>query len=74
MGHGCHDCGCPNGCECKPEQEISVRGIVSQPGNALEIVCQDRDEWKKLALRAQAEALHWKREFFRVQSRGGYPW
>lgn len=17
MGHGCHDCGCPNGCECK---------------------------------------------------------
>lgn len=16
MGHGCHDCGCPNGCEC----------------------------------------------------------
>lgn len=19
MGHGCHDCGCPNGCECEPK-------------------------------------------------------
>jgi hypothetical protein len=19
MGHGCHDCGCPNGCECVPK-------------------------------------------------------
>lgn len=23
MGHGCHDCGSPNSCECKPEKSVT---------------------------------------------------
>lgn len=34
MGHGCHDCGVPNGCVCgQPSEESSVmERIETQPG------------------------------------------
>lgn len=25
MGHGCHDCGSPNSCECPPWEEMQAR-------------------------------------------------
>ncbi len=30
MGHGCHDCGCPNGCEC-PEVEAERARMWGRP-------------------------------------------
>jgi two-component system response regulator NreC len=24
MGHGCHDCGCPNGCECPKDESAKT--------------------------------------------------
>jgi hypothetical protein len=32
---------------------VYAGGIVSQPGSAMEIICQDRDEWKRRALAAE---------------------
>lgn len=30
MGHGCHDCGCPNGCVC--EEEVLSKQIENDSG------------------------------------------
>lgn len=27
MGHGCHDCGCPNGCECGVQEPVKVNPV-----------------------------------------------
>ncbi len=32
MGHGCHDCGCPNGCECKVEHSPFENAIKEAEG------------------------------------------
>ena len=34
MGHGCHDCGCPNGCECgqPTEEEVLSKQIENDSG------------------------------------------
>lgn len=40
-------------CQCKGCVGKTV-SVVSQPGNAIEILTQDRDEWKKRCLAAEA--------------------
>lgn len=67
MGHGCHDCGSPNSCECpgtfgaemkqlrEAREREHARGIVSEPGSAWDIISQDRDTWKSRALLAEAK-------------------
>ena len=34
MGHGCHDCGVPNGCICGQlsEEEVQTKKIETHPG------------------------------------------
>jgi hypothetical protein len=41
--------------EVPPDSATKTHGIVSVPGSAWDIVCQDRDEWKRRALKAEAE-------------------
>lgn len=45
-------------CQCKGCVGKTV-SVVSQPGNAIEILTQDRDEWKARCLAAEAERSAW---------------
>ena len=50
MGHGCHDCGSPNSCECPPweerrklEKQRKINAIRSQDANAQRILVRAQE-------------------------------
>ena len=42
MGHGCHDCGCPNGCECYPVKE---KIVIKEPSKGLTTMTKVCESW-----------------------------
>jgi len=46
MGHGCHDCGCPNGCTCDrptPNLGVDLSKLIQAVNNDPEVVLAELD-------------------------------